>query len=454
MKSRIFYPSLTRKPEEKDRKILRRIDENAGDEFAFLRDLIKVPSLPGTRAEGQAQRVVRNKLQQIAGITIDEWEPDLRAINRYRYHPIRERTDGWNYDGRPVVVGMMDGSSERSLILNAHIDVVSPEPLSAWTTSPWDAGTSGGKMFGRGANDTKGGLASIIYAVKSLVECGLRPKGRVIIESVPEEEFGGGGTIATLLKGYTASAALVAEPSGVGNLCLGSGGSRFFKIRLLGRSEAPQAYRRGVDAIEMGYRIYAALVKFNLGRERRLRGKHPSFERKGEGVMFGDGRPTNLVVGRFSAGDFPAKVPGWATMEGRIGFPVGESGDEIRKDLADAVLEAAAELPWLSAHPPTVDWFNAQREPYELSPSEPFIQTVRSCIHRTLGRPPTTFSTPSSSDAVFFANRVGKFVGVPVAVYGPRGGNAHGPDEVVYLSEIIPTTGAIALTLKDWCGFN
>ena len=170
--------------------------------------------------------------------------------------------------------------------------------------------------------------------------------------------------------------------------------------------------------------------------------------------MFGDGKPTNLVVGRFSAGDFPAKVPGWATMEGRIGFPVGESGDEIRKELTDAVLEAAAELPWLSAHPPTVDWFNAQREPYELSPSEPFIQTVRSCIHRTLGRPPTTFSTPSSSDAVFFANRVGKFGGVPVAVYGPGGGNAHGPDEFVYLSEIIQTTGAIALTLKDWCGFN
>src|SRR3989442_5868501 len=164
MKSRTFYPSLTKKPEEKDRKILRRIEENAGDEFAFLRDLIKVPSLPGTRAEGQAQRVVRNKLQQIAGITIDEWEPDLRAINRYRYHPIRERTDGWNYEGRPVVVGMMDGSSERSLILNAHIDVVSPEPLSAWTTSPWDAGTSGGREVGRRCNSCNEGLVSLKIA--------------------------------------------------------------------------------------------------------------------------------------------------------------------------------------------------------------------------------------------------------------------------------------------------
>src|SRR2546428_7189190 len=173
MKSRTFYPSLTKKPEEKDRKILRRIEENAGDEFAFLRDLIKVPSLPGTRAEGQAQRVVRNKLQQIAGITIDEWEPNLRAINRYRYHPIRERTDGWNYDGRPVVVGVMDGSSERSLILNAHIDVVSPEPLSAWTTNPWDADTSGGKKVGRGGNDNKSGLASINFAMKSHVAAGV-----------------------------------------------------------------------------------------------------------------------------------------------------------------------------------------------------------------------------------------------------------------------------------------
>src|SRR2546427_13023026 len=99
MKSRTFYPSLTRNPEEKDRKILRCIEENAGDEFAFLRDLIKVPSHPGTRAEGQAHRIVRNKLQQIADITIDEWKPNLHAITSNRYNPIRERTDGWNYAG-------------------------------------------------------------------------------------------------------------------------------------------------------------------------------------------------------------------------------------------------------------------------------------------------------------------------------------------------------------------
>jgi acetylornithine deacetylase len=65
----------------------------------------------------------------------------------------------------------------RSLILNGHIDVVSPEPLARWGTRPFQASRDGDWMYGRGAADMKAGLAAIIGAVAGLGDSGAR-RGR------------------------------------------------------------------------------------------------------------------------------------------------------------------------------------------------------------------------------------------------------------------------------------
>ena len=67
---------------------------------------------------------------------------------------------GWDVAGKTNVLadwqpaGAADG---RSLILNGHIDVVSPEPASLWSSDPYGARVAGEWMYGRGAGDMKSG---------------------------------------------------------------------------------------------------------------------------------------------------------------------------------------------------------------------------------------------------------------------------------------------------------
>ena len=60
----------------------------------------------------------------------------------------------------------------------------------------------------------KCGLAAILGAVKGLRTLGLDPEAPRALESVVEEECTGNGTLQTLLAGYTADAAMIAEPFG------------------------------------------------------------------------------------------------------------------------------------------------------------------------------------------------------------------------------------------------
>ncbi len=177
------------------KKILENIDENRDEIFQFLEDLVKIPSVSGTPEEGKAQNVVIKEFRKIRHLTLDVWEPNEQEIQKYPLSPIR-LTD-WSFKNRPNVVGTLRGAGGgKSLILNGHIDIVSPEPLKAWKYNPWGEMVNG-RLYGRGSMDMKAGIAAMTYALKCIQDIGLELKGDVILESVVEEEIGSAGTIAT-----------------------------------------------------------------------------------------------------------------------------------------------------------------------------------------------------------------------------------------------------------------
>jgi acetylornithine deacetylase len=290
--------------------------------------------------------------------------------------------------------------------------------------------------------------------VLCLTQAGLQLKAPLILESVVEEEAGGGGTLAAVLRGYRADAAIVAEPTGSDNLCIGTCGSRFFRIRVAGQAGMPQLAREHISAIEPAWKIHQHLARFNEQRAARLRGRHPLFETELPCPMSGAGQVASLNVGVLRAGDWPATVPGWAELEGRIGFPPSEQGDDVMTDLEHAVETCAREDAWLTEHSPAVTWWGARREGFELPLAEPVVQTMRRSVKRILGQGSTVFGSPAATDAAYFTPRLNGHGGCPAVIYGPGGAYAHGPDEYVEIGDMIRVTKVLVAAILDWCEFD
>jgi acetylornithine deacetylase/succinyl-diaminopimelate desuccinylase-like protein len=67
--------------------------------------------------------------------------------------------------GSPVIVGKLDGKSERTLLFYNHYDVQPPEPLELWTSPPYEPTIRDGALYARGAKDDKGELVARLAAV-------------------------------------------------------------------------------------------------------------------------------------------------------------------------------------------------------------------------------------------------------------------------------------------------
>ena len=67
-----------------------------------------------------------------------------------------------------VIVRWTAGPGRRTLMFEGHTDVVTPGDRSRWQHDPFGAHIEGGRMFGRGTNDTKGNLAAMLVAMAAL----------------------------------------------------------------------------------------------------------------------------------------------------------------------------------------------------------------------------------------------------------------------------------------------
>ncbi len=119
-------------------------------------------------------------------------------------------------------IGVIRGRDpEPAVILNSHIDTVAPDE-DKWTMSPFRGIIEGGKLFGAGASDCKGGLAAQLYAGALLKRSLLPMKGSVIMAATVAEENGCSIGLRKLITdtipslGLKAGYAILGEPTGNG----------------------------------------------------------------------------------------------------------------------------------------------------------------------------------------------------------------------------------------------
>ncbi len=410
------------------------MDHLKDEMLATLISLVKIPSIVGE--EGEAQKFILSQYKDL-GLEVKKIEVERNKLKAHKAFC----DAGLPYKDRPNVIGLLKGDQNKnSIILNGHVDVVTPEPVDQWQYDPWGGEVKNNRLYGRGSADDKAGLVANIFALKALKKVGIDPGGTVILQSVIEEEEGGAGTLACLIKGYTADGMIVTEPSHWINIALA--GVLTCVIKVKGKAVHPAQSHLGINAISKMIPIYQALERLDAKRKEEVR--FSLFER--------DGSPAcHLVIGTFKAGDFITKVAGDAEIGCRIGFVPGEKKKDMKKKIEDLVSKIAEKDPWLSEHPPTIHWRHFQAEPYYLDPANPFVGSVTKSIKDSLKA-----KTEVKPVGVAWTEdtRFSQYFGFPSLSFGPKGERIHGVDEFVEIDSVVDTAKAIAAATINWCAMD
>ncbi len=422
----------------KQEKVLNRVFEEIEQKKEELihttSEFVKIPSLVGNETE--AQNYIASKYKE-TGLRVESFEADLEEIKK---HPAYIKIPH-SYENRPNVVGVLEGSEQSpSLILNGHVDVVSPEPIEKWTVDPWGGEVSDSKIYGRGVLDMKAGLMANLFALRAILDSGIKPSGKIICQSVIEEEAGGsGGTLACFLKGYKADGMLITEPSNL-NAYITHSGVKYFRVKVMGKTAHAALSHTGVNAIGKMNKIYNALIE--LDEKRAAEHTYPLVEKF-------SGRPCNLNIGTYSAGDWASSVAGMAEIACRIGFVPGEKGEDIVREVEETLSKVTQSDDWLREYPPTIEWYGWDTEPWIQDENDTFIQSFLESSKVILGSRPELVGFPGGLDT-----RFSPYFGIPSFAFGPSGERLHGPDEYVEIDSLVTLTRILAGFILDWCGYE
>ncbi|WP_110927801.1 peptidase [Bacillus massiliglaciei] len=409
------------------------IAENKQVGVKLLQNMIQAESLRGN--EAAAQEIVARKCREI-GFDVDLWEiGDEELLHHPQFHCDRE-----DFSGNPNLAAVKKGTGGgNSLILNGHIDVVPEGNRDDWTLDPFSGVVKEGKVFGRGATDMKGGNAALLLAMQAISALGIQLQGDLIFQSVIEEESGGAGTLAAVLRGYKADGAIIPEPTNMKLFPLQQG-SMWFRLTVKGKSAHGGTRYEGVNAIDQAAIVIKEIRNLETRRNAELK-NHPLYQT----VPI----PVPINIGKMSSGTWPSSVPDKAVLEGRFGIAPNETPEAAQKCLEDLI--SALNSGSFSEFPVELEWFGARWLPGQLELDHPLMTALSTSYSNVMGTSPVIEASPWGTDGGYLS-AVG---GIPVVVFGPGETKmAHDADEYIEIDRMIEAAKVIAVTILRWCGVD
>jgi Acetylornithine deacetylase/Succinyl-diaminopimelate desuccinylase and related deacylases len=212
----------------------------------LLRELVAINSVNPTLVEGAPGE------QQIASAIADEMRRAGLDVSVETVAP-----------GRPNVIGVLEGRAKgRALMFCGHTDTVGVTGMG----DPFVPTEIDGRLYGRGSQDMKGGVAAMIAAAGAIAQRGL-PSGRLIVACVVDEEHSSIGADA-LVKRWTADAAIVTEPTDLA-IAVGHKGFAWVGIEVDGKAAHGSRPAEGQDAILRMGRVLGRLEALDAAIQSR-----------------------------------------------------------------------------------------------------------------------------------------------------------------------------------------
>ncbi|MDR7422212.1 MAG: M20/M25/M40 family metallo-hydrolase [Armatimonadota bacterium] len=422
--------------------------------IAGLQDAIRTNSTnPASGGPGEAdcQALVAAALRRL-DCRVEIWEPDAAALAQ-RFPFIRASLPPAGFEGRPNVVGWLPAAEpapdgRAHLILNTHVDTVAPGDATAWRRPPFDAAVDDGQVVGLGAVDAKGCLFAFLGAAAALRHAQIRLRRPVMLQAVVDEEASGAGTLDCLRRGYTATAAVVGEPTGL-RVCPASRGAAHLRLRVVGRGAHPGEGWRGVNAIRKAWQYVEALdrLRDELDRTRM----HPLWAPLSAGHVW------NLLAihagpaadGTTGAAGPARSVPDVCEVHYGIGLIGDERPEAMRATVEAALAEVTRGDAWLADHPPELTWRPGGFEPAVTDPMHPAVLGLLDAA-AAAGLDP---SPPQAFSAATDGRHLTNAGGIPAVNFGPGAVHrAHSPNEALPVEELRRAMEVLAIFLARFCG--
>jgi succinyl-diaminopimelate desuccinylase len=318
------------------------------------------------------------------------------------------------------------GEGERTLYFHGHYDVVPAS--SAAQFRPY---VKGGKLFGRGSSDMKGGLAAMIYAVKAIKACGVELQGRIGLTIVPDEETGGvlGSRylVDAGLLGADGIGMLIPEPTS-GVIWNASRGAISLRVTVKGKPAHVCVHYKGLNAFERMLVVAHALLELKTEVESR----RTDFKIEPEAAR----RSILLVGGRCEGGTNFNVVPDECsfTVDRRVN-PEEDLETEKQRllTLFDRLRREGIDLEVEILQEGGSTGF---------SEDDPVARVLAESVGAITGKAASFEMCPGFLETRFYAQQ-----GVPGYAYGPGLLSvSHGPNEFVRLKDVYDCAAIYALS--------
>jgi len=324
--------------------------------------------------------------------------------------------------GRPNVVGVLEGRAKgRTLMLCGHTDTVGVTGMR----DPFTPIERDGRLYGRGAQDMKAGVAAMIAAAEAIAGRGGLPSGRLVVACVVDEEHSSIGADA-LVKSWTADAAIVTEPTDL-QIAVGHKGFAWVEITVEGKAAHGSRPADGQDAILRLGRVLSRLEELDRGLQARR--PHPLV---GTGSLH-----ASIIEGGHELSSYPDRAT--LQMERRLLPAEAESA---------ALAEVQEILDGLKRSDPTFHGLGRtmfSRPGYEILPDSELPHLLGRALSAVGG-------TPERVGASFWTDAaVLGHAGIPSVLVGPGGAGLHSIVEYVNLADVTRCRDALVEVVGLFC---
>lgn len=398
---------------------------------------------PPSGNENNGQEVIEKILSEM-GLEIDRFSPD--DIPSLKNKPFYLK--GRDYTNRDNIVGFIGEGKGPTLIFNGHIDTIDSRVFE-WTLSgALKPKLVDNRIYGMGACDMKGGIIASIFALKTIIDNDIPIKGKVMIQSAIDEEFGGAnGSLACVEKGYTGDFAIIPEPTSM-RVCVSHVGSKVFEAIVKGDT----GLNYFGDKMERNNPIILAskLVLALKDYEAYLNSRKGKYE-----IYKHTKKPMNFMFSDFIAGDIgPAKIL-TNPQDCRLRFYLMNYPEVDEQEFNEMLLDFLKKYPEIHKN---IEYGNIVFDySYRFieggdmdlgnQKNKEFVDKILDLGKKFTGRELELSAAFGGTDFFAFNN----YGNTPTIVFGPGGDNIHAANEYVELKDLIDLSKIFANLIHDYC---